>query len=213
MKQLISLLANQKTYPLELARKIGIECSIAVTEIIKFSGFAKVLESEVKLKLNQAAISDSEIVITKLHRLSVLSRSGDYIQLIEPWFEDQEDEIDLDVNITESIWTNKEFLQAFNKWKDFCVARGKGRNQEYYTEVFRGKDLESSISALRYAYDNKFTTLYFKDEPAHNRGSTQKDRGNNRRWANGRTGERASSSGTSSEEKGRAVHKGVESLE
>lgn len=213
MKQLISLLANQKTYPLELARKIGIECSIAVTEIIKFSGFAKVLESEVKLKLNQAAISDSETIITKLHRLYILSRSGDYIQLIESWFEDQEDEVDLDVDITESVWHNQEFLQAFDKWNAFCIAKGKGRLKAYYIEVFKGKDLDSSISALRYAYDNKFTTLYFKDEPAHNRGSTKKDRSDNRRWTDRRSGERVSPSGDFGEEKGRAIHKGVESLE
>jgi hypothetical protein len=207
--KLITLLSNQACYPLGLAREIGIEGAIAVSQIVNLGGFNQADGEQLSQRLKQLAVRNPYQVIDDLNTLGVVIIKGSLVILNQEYFQDLDD-LDLKVEIKSSIWQDKEFLSLLNKWKLILTAKAVRKSEKDFTAMFEGKDPESVKQALQYSIDNRLVTLYYRE---NNRGNTKTNSFNRGGGANGGAGERVSSKSEGSSEAPRAVHKGLESLD
>lgn len=169
----ISLFLERGSYPLSLARKIGIQEAIAVECILKTSEWGPIDKDDLQLKLSKLSMPSIDGLITRLSSLGVVKILARSISLNREYFV-ANDEFEIDLAIEQPLISNREFKTLFEAWKKILASKGRRFPDCDLLSKFEGKNLDESIAALRLSVTNKYTSLFFNERNKH-RGDSQQN--------------------------------------
>lgn len=157
--------------PIELAYKIGVEEACLLASCVRQYG------------------SDVVDVISDLHKPETIQRLIN-LNLLKPIgnkFIINYSEIDSLLGVTTPLkeyhpaFRDPEFIQACEKWQDILKRKNRSKTIQSIHDLFKGKTLDESLTALNLAIENKFVTIIF-NEP---KKDTRKIRSGGTSWGSG----------------------------
>ena len=163
LRSVITFLTSQRSYPIKLARKIGVEASVVFFEsFIKHGELEFAYEDPVIF-----GVLDGKKTYQYLVNLKYFILEGDKYKVSLNKIIEVSDYL---VGVAKPPFHDKEFLMLLHKFEEFLAARGRKVTKEVLYGKFEGKSLEQSIKALTLSLDNKFVTLMFNE---NNKGTDE----------------------------------------
>lgn len=210
--RLITLLAGQNSYPILLAHEIGIDGAIAISEIIKLCGLSSCSANDLIVRLKSCGLKRPHQTIEDLSILKAITVKENIlvttISVNQEFFSASDD---VNIDISESIFTDSEFIVLLTKWKAILVSKGIRKPESEFRKIFENLDQDVAKESLNYSITNRLSTIHVR--PAKNRGGSQKNNGPHgsgpNRGSNGGIG----GSGSRVEEENGSVHKGLDRID
>lgn len=183
-RNIVVYMAHTETYPLRLARVIGLDCAVLFYQLFRKYGdlsFRDLGDFGI-----QFGVLDTKKTLEKLkeHHYIVLDELGSMILNLDKLF-DQADGASLAHDI-KPPFTDDKFLTACSDYMHMLRRKGRTADRKAIYAKFEGKTLEQSIEALKFSLKEEYVTIFF---PNARQQKTSVDKGNAQRLPN-RTGVR-----------------------
>jgi len=160
-REIIVFISNLKSYPVNLAKKIGCEKAVLWYELFrKYADSPFQFTSQLTLSLG---ILDGEKVFKDLYYHEYLTKENDQYKINFDKLEEESGGASLSSDIKPPFSDNN-FITLLSDFQRVLVKRGRKVDKKKLYAQFDGVTLAQAIEALRKAIQNEWVTLHFQNE-------------------------------------------------